>query len=467
MEDRSLAAEWTNQTDIHPLGLAAAIILGLIALVLPRRYAILPLILMCCFIAPGQRLVVATLDFTLLRIMVMTVWLRMLIRGEMKHFTWKTIDSVVLAAGITELVAFTMLYLSFPAFVRQLGSIFDLVGMYFAFRYLIRDWRDFDRAMQVVILVSVPVAISFLFEAATRQNVFSIFGGVPEITPEREGRLRCQGAFPHPILAGCFWAGFMPLFAARWWRGGGQRWFGLLGVVTSGTIVQLSASSTPLLGVMAGVLGALMFLVRDHLRQIRWTLVALLTMAHFLMEKGVWHLIVHVNVVGGSTGWHRYYLIDQAINHFREWALFGTKATAHWGLGLQDVTNHYILQGVRGGLATMVLFFVVIGLSFGAVGRMTRAAGKNVALRAATWSLGVSLFVHCMQFIGTSYFGGQLMLSWYILIAAIATLSPGPATAKARARVRGKRAARPHGVPTTGRPAPGRTAQPRGRPAAR
>ncbi|RMF81531.1 MAG: hypothetical protein D6744_07055 [Planctomycetota bacterium] len=436
MEDRSLAAEWTNQTDLHPLGLAAAIVLGLIALLLPRRYAILPLILMCCFVAPGQRLVIATLDFTLLRIMVLVVWLRMLVRGEIKRFTWKTIDTLVLAAGVTELIAFTMLYMSGPAFVRQLGNMFDLVGMYFAFRLLIRDWRDFDRAMLVVLLVSIPVAISFLFEAATRQNVFSIFGGVPEITPERQGRLRCQGAFPHPILAGCFWAGFLPIFASRWWRGGRQRVLAVVGVITSGIMVYTSASSTPLLGAIGAVLAALMFLVRDYLRLIRWTIVALLTMAHFMMNNGVWHLLIHVNVVGGSTGWHRYYLIDQAINHFREWALFGTKATAHWGLGLQDVTNHYILQGVRGGIATMVLFIAVIVAAFRAVGRMTRAAGKNKALLAASWALGVSLFVHCLQFIGVAYFGGQLMLAWYILIAAIATLSPVPQPAAARDRRR-------------------------------
>ena len=39
-------------------------------------------------------------------------------------------------------------------------------------------------------------------------------GGVPEITVVREGRLRCQGAFAHPILAGCFWAEQLPLIAA-------------------------------------------------------------------------------------------------------------------------------------------------------------------------------------------------------------------------------------------------------------
>lgn len=424
MQDRSLAAEWTNQTNLEGLGLLALIVCGVALLAAPRRYAVLPMALLACLVASAQRVVIGGLDFDLLRIMVIIGWVRILARHETRGFTFKPIDMLMIAWALSGTIAYTLLYGTTSALINRLGFMFDAAGMYFMFRVLIRDWSDIDRVVVSFIWVSIPVAIAFLIEHATGRNAFSIFGGVPATTVVRDGKLRCQGAFSHAILAGCFFAGLLPLFAARWWMGRRRRLGAIVGVTTSLIIIAMTNSSTPLMGVMLGVFGGLMFYLRRHLRAICWSIVGLLAILHFfVMKSPVWHLLAKINVVSGSTGWHRYKIIDCAVDNFREWWLLGVKDTAHWGFGMQDVTNQYILEGVRGGLLTMILFFAVLVLAFRGIRQRFALIQHDRRLVAFTWAIGVSLFVHCAAFIAVSYFG-QIKLLWYLTLAIIGTITP-------------------------------------------
>ncbi len=75
------------------------------------------------------------------------------------------------------------------------------------------------------------------------------------------------------------------------------------------------------------------------------------------MEAPVWHLISRVSLASGSTSYFRYQLIDHFFRRFSEWAVVGTRSTAHWFWGAQDITNQYILEAVRGGLVTLICFY--------------------------------------------------------------------------------------------------------------
>ena len=63
----------------------------------------------------------------------------------------------------------------------KMGVMYDIIGMYFLFRCLVREWEDVARAMLGFAIVSAPVALAFLVEYSTGRNMFSAFGGVPEI----------------------------------------------------------------------------------------------------------------------------------------------------------------------------------------------------------------------------------------------------------------------------------------------
>lgn len=418
-----LATDYHGVTTIHPLGLAIALLMGLALLLAPRRYAVWPMIATACLVASAQRIILLGLDFDLLRIMVLFGTARVFLRNEWRGFSWRPVDAAVLAWAITGTIAYTMLYSSVAAFKFKLGANYDAVGMYFLFRFLIRDWVDVRHAIVGFAFVSIPVAIAFAVEWSTARNMFAIFGGVREITWVREGRMRCQGAFSHPILAGTFWAAVLPLVAAMWWQG--SRWRLLVAIQIPATlfIVFASGSATPVMGVAFAVLGGAVFFVRQWMSALRWTLLSLLVLLHLVMIAPVWHLVARVSVVGGSTGWHRFHLMDEAIDRVSEWWLIGTTSTGHWGYGLEDVTNQFVLEGVRGGLLTLLLFVAIIALSFRHVGMLVKSAEGDRPRQVLAWALGVSLFVHVASFIGVSYFG-QIHMLWYLSLAMITGVTP-------------------------------------------
>lgn len=423
-------------TNIHPLGLSAVLILGMAMFFLPRRLAVLPMLCIACLVPMTQKVVIIGLDFNYLRIMVVFGVMRLLYKKEYVGFMWKPLDTVVVLWAISSMLIYTLQQGTFSAFVNRLGFGFDAFGMYFLFRCLIRSWSDVDTLIFGTLLISIVVAFFFLIEHKTGRNMFSIFGGIPEITNVRQGRLRCRGAYSHSILAGCFWASMMPLFAARWWKSSKDRFYAITGLVTSLIIVICCASSTPVMGVLSGIIGGLMCLLRHQMRLVRWLVLFTLITLHIVMTAPVWHLISRVSAVGGSTSYFRYKLIDASITHFYEWALLGTKSTAHWFWGAQDITNHYILEGVNGGFLTLGLFVAVIAVAFREVGRLWRSENQNRYRLAFSWAIGVTLFVHCVNFIGISYFG-QIWILWYLLLAMIGSLStatavPGNISKKAR-----------------------------------
>lgn len=413
-----------NETTLHPLGLAAILVFGCAMLVLPRRYAILPMILTACLIAPAQRVAIFTLDFTLLRIMIVFGVVRLFHRGEHQSVVWKPLDKVVVS-WIASGVLLNVLYFgTMDAVTNRLGWAFDGLGMYFLFRCLVRDLTDLTQIAWGFVIVSVPVAIAFLIESRTGKNSFAFFGGVPAETVMRQGRLRCQGAFPHPILAGCFWANILPWIAALWWTGKRARIGAIVGIAASGIVILACASSTPISAVISGMIGGAAFALRKRMRWIRWALVVLLIILHFSISRGVWYIFAKIDFVGGSTGWARYYVLDLAIRNFSDWCLLGYDNVQTWTDGdYLDVVNQYVLEGLRGGFLTMALFISAIVVAFRGIGRAWRQVATDPARLAMCWAIGVSVFVHMMNFFAVSYFG-QIIMLWYLTLAMAGTITP-------------------------------------------
>jgi hypothetical protein len=414
-------AEFYGQTTLHSVGVAALCVSAILVFILPRRYAAVPLLAMAALIPSAQRIVVLDLDFTYLRVLLLCGVLRVFLRDEARSFAWRPIDKVFLAWC---LVSFTMPLFRVGTYglETRCGYLYDAVGTYFLFRLLVRDWADVQRLASAAALLSIPLAIAFLVENSTQRNIFSVFGGVPEITRVREGRFRCQGPYSHAILAGCFWAVLLPLIAARWWHSARGRVEATLGLVSCLVIIVCCASSTPVGGAAAALVGGLAFFLRRHMRAARWGVLLGVVGLHLVMKAPVWHLIGRVSAVGGSTGHHRYELIDRAIHRFPEWALLGTNSTAHWGLGLFDVTNQFVMQAVVGGLLNLVLFVALLALCFQAAGRLWQKSSNDPAKVALAWALGVSVFVHISNFIGVTYFG-QTTILLYMIPALLGSLA--------------------------------------------
>lgn len=415
-------SEYHNHTTVHPVGLIALIVLGVVLLGIRRQYAVLPILIVACFIPSAQRIVVLGIDFDFIRIMVLFGLIRVLSHGETEGFRWVSMDTLVVAWALVGTL-FPILRTGGDVLVNRLGMCFDVLGMYFLFRVLVKDSTDFRTAIGWLMLLSLPVAAFMLVERSTGRNVFSVLGGVPELTVVRDGRLRCQGAFAHPILAGAFWAAALPLAVSQWWGPDRNKTLVVLSFFAMLFIIVASASSTPIFGVLTAVIGAALFRARRYVRMLRWALLFLIVGLHMIMKAPVWHLISRVSAVGGDSGWHRFSLVDGFITHWDEWWLIGSSiGSAHWGHFTFDVTNYYIVQGLHGGILQLALWIAIIALGFAYVGRLLatfdRVSRAEVIL---SWSMGVSLLVHAVNHFGVSYFG-QIWLGWYLIIGAIGSL---------------------------------------------
>lgn len=427
--------EWReyNETVIHPVALVFTLAMGIWLVQTRRERAVLPFLLVACLIPVAQRVVIGTLDFNMSRILILFGWTRLLMRNEVGSFTWSRLDSAFCAWLALGTLTHVARELSVGALVYRLGVIFDACGIYFMLRMLLRSSGEVFRGILNLAGIACVVGFFMIIENLTGRNYFSVFGGVHEYTQLRYGRLRCQGAFSHPIMAGSFGAGLLPLLTSAALISRSRRFLAAAGVVASFVIVLTSASSGPVLALIGAFVGGALFFVRQQMRWILRGGVAMLLLLHVIREQPVWHLIGRASDLIGGTGYHRVRLINAFVDHWREWFLVGTSSTAHWGWGLQDITNHFVLQGVRGGVLTFASFIVLLAISFASVGgvlrRSARASwlpgGRRRRLQIFAWGLGTSLATHCVAWVGVSYFG-QMDLILYMLFAFIAALAQTP-----------------------------------------
>jgi len=358
----------------------------------------------------------------MLRVVVCFACARIAIRQEWGAVRWITLDSVILGWVAVRVLAFSLLWQNTASLVNGLGYAVDYIGLYFIFRVLVPDIHKFEKVISMFAVSLLPVAILMCLEKATGRNPFGFLGGVPEFTEVREGVLRCQGPFGHPILAGTFGAAWFPLFVGLWVQGRSSRLIAAVGVVSSALITITSGSSGPIGSFLAGIIGLSMWRIRSHMGAVRWGLVACILVLQVAMKDPVWFIFAKVNVFSGSTGWHRANLIDQAIKHFGDWWLVGAKDISQWGVWAGDTTNQFIAEGVRGGILTMALFTCIVVTTFSYMGKtmlLTKREPRKYQL--FLWSIGVGVFSNVMSFLSVAYFD-QNIVTWFLIVAVVGNL---------------------------------------------
>jgi hypothetical protein len=425
-----------NVSFITPLGLAFLATMGLLILVLPRRFVFLPFLMSICYMTLGQNIVIAGIHFTVIRILLLLGWVRLLIRKEFKAFDFTVIDKLIIAYALVSVITATILTPTMDTFNNRMGFAYNEILIFFLFRFLIKDLDEIIFMLKITAIVILPLALSMIIEKSTQSNIFSIFGGVPETTVMRAGRLRCQGPFRHPILAGTFGATLCPLFFALWYKQTKGRIFAYIGIVSSTIITVMSASSGPLMTFLAAIIGLLFWRLRNQMRLVRWSLLVGIVMLAVVMKAPIWFLIGRLDDITGGTGRHRSELIDQAINHFSEWWLLGTTYTANWTLGesnglvtmsadpnMVDITNQYIAIGVLGGILPLILFILIIAYGFQGLGRTRRMLDSQPRyIQMIPWILGSALFAHTVTFTSVAYFD-QMVLIWFWLLSIISLVA--------------------------------------------
>jgi hypothetical protein len=412
-----------SETVLHPIVLAAMLIAIVLIFLLPRKYVLWPIICITFLVPLGQEVLIGGLHFFVSRIIILTVALRMLVGmfsspDGVFNKRLGTFDLIFLLWAFFRAAAGVLVF-SFAsgAMVYQAGFLLDAIGGFFVLRYLIRDEDDIYRALRAFAVVCCVISVGMVVEKLRDVNVFGLLGGVRPYPEVRGGVIRAQGPFQHELLAGTFAATLFPLFLLLW-KSGKSYVFGALGALAATIMVFTSHSSTPVLAYGAGILAICAWPLRRNMRLIRWGTVFSLICLDLVMKAPVWFLIAHVDVVGGSSGYHRARLVNDFIMHFRDWWLIGTTENARWGFNMWDMCNQFVAEGQVGGLATFICFVALICICFSRIGTARQAVAGDFKKEWFFWIFGATLFSHVVGFFGISYFD-QTRFSWFALLAMI------------------------------------------------
>jgi len=274
-------------------------------LVVPARYAFVPLLIAACHLPNFMFLNLGIATFSVTRLVIFVGLLRAWRRGVALN---TPVDkAVVIWAVIAAVTAFFHHPTDSNPFSIRFALVYDVLGSYLYFRIFVRDMDDLSSLCKSLILIMIFLAIPVAVEKITGKNNYALMFGGFVYSEVREGHIRAKGPFGGAIPLGIAAATAVPLVVVLWRT---HRRLALVGIIACGVIVICSASSGPIGTLAAGLLGLWLWRCREKLRQIRIASLWGLLLLHMIMKAPVWYLLARVDFVGGSTGWHRAELIN-------------------------------------------------------------------------------------------------------------------------------------------------------------
>jgi hypothetical protein len=413
-----------------PFVMILLVLLCVLILSLPRRFVIVPVLSGAFLVWLPAQIYLLGVHWLVFRILILVGLLRVLAsspegKGKPSRFIggFTGIDRAFLFWIITQSVCVVLLFPEQGAVINQFGYLVDFLGGYFLIRFLIRNESDLFLAIKCLAVLSVILAASMIVEQLRLTNYLAQLAGVAKSAEIREGKIRSQGVFQHSITAGTVGATWLPLFFLLW-RNGKSRILAIVGFIGASIITYTSQSSTPLLAYAAVFVALAFWPIRHKMRTVRWAIVLSIAGLAMVMKAPVWFLIAHIDLTGGSSGYHRAQLIDNFVRHFWDWWLIGVKDTSSWGYDLWDVQNQYVSTGETGGLLAFCFLIVLVTRCFVRLGDARKKIAGDKNQEWLLWFLACALFSNALAFIGVNYFD-QSRVSWFLIVAAIcAATSP-------------------------------------------
>ena len=349
------------------------------------------------------------------------------------RFQFRFIDAMVGLAALWMVASFAVvdgIVRGGPAGVA-LGL--DVLMPYLITRYTIRSFHDFRVLLVLLAPVALGIAVLMVLESVTqtrfiRSGAASIFGslgraeyggdvGPLKLGDARYGLMRATGPFSHPILAGVFFAGLMPLYYFSRLRG----WPWLVGMASGlGAIFTLSSAAFLGLLIFAGL--AAYDWLQKRVAFLTWPMfigvaAAALAVLQVLSKSGLVAVLIRYTV-NPATGYYRLLIWE-----------YGSRSVAKhpwWGIGYDpfeklkwmtdSVDTVWLAIAIRNGLPPALLLGGAVLVAIIALAR-TAARSRTVDGPAAM-GLAITLTIFFVLGFTVSFFGG--MLIWFVMLLAVA-----------------------------------------------
>ncbi len=278
-------------------------------------------------------------------------------------------DYLMVVAGLWIWLAFYITSEFNDFFTASVAQTADIVVAYFFARSAFRSLHD----LRLFLLMMAPglavIAAVIVVESVTKTHIIQPFfssllgtGGGYTLTSERLGLLRAAGPFPHPILAGVFFASFLPLY----WLSGLRAWprvFGIAAALAS----FFTVSSAALLAFTMGA--GLIFYnwLTERIANVTWQLFFIVFglfafAAELGTKSGTFNLLVRFGSLNSDSAFYRTLI----------WR-FGTQNVVKnpwFGIGYSDwerpvwmgssIDHYWLLMAIQFGLVTPVLIGLAI-----------------------------------------------------------------------------------------------------------
>ena len=416
-----------------------ALFLSLLVIMLRPKYALVAYIIGLLWYPAFLAVSIGTIDILVGRFVVAVLLLRCYLDdGIRRKFTWNRLDTLVTFSMVVYVGAYLITQVDPLAQTLEGrgGFVMDTWCAYLAARFIVTDRTQLISIIKCVSLALFPLAILGVIESVTGWQPFAPlwrfspwFRGGDFVSEGRFGFARAVGPFSHAILFGGVFAMFLPLiYYLRREKG---NWASLSYILL--VVALLGALSSMSSGPWVMVIVVIACLVMERHKQLLKPLFILLVFSCISIgiasNRPFYHVIASwANPLGGA-GWHRAKLIDIAIERFDEWWLIGYgDKDPGWGpelgMGTSDITNEYIIKGVRYGILGVIALCAVLAKAFrnliSTYRRMTHPAMKSLC-----WAFGSLLFSVAVAWMSVSFFG-QLSTLVYCSIGMIGSLcSPG------------------------------------------
>jgi len=216
---------------------------------------------------------------------------------------------------------------------------------------------------------------------------------------ERMGLMRSRGPFPHPILAGIFFASFLPLY----WMSGLRGWPRILGIVTAFFSV-FTVSSAALLAISVSSMLMAYNWLSERFANLTWRFFFVVSaIVIFALEfgtgSGSFNLIMRYASLNSFSAYNRVLIwrcgSDSVVAHplfgigYAEWE------RPHWMVS-GSIDHYWLLQAIQFGLVPPVTLAIATALAILAITRRStrelrvdKMALRGLAIAMAVFAFGI------------------------------------------------------------------------------
>lgn len=416
--------------------LTFALIASLLVITLRPQYALAVFIAALLWYPSFLAVSVGTIDILIGRFVVIVLLLRCLCNDAIRRkFVWCRLDTLVAFSMVVSVVTHFITQTQSMMLVIESrgGYLLDTWCAYLAARLIITDRAKLITLIKCMSVILVPLAVLGVVESITGWQPFlalrrftpwvSLARGMPE---GRFGFTRAVGPFSHAILFGGVFAMFLPLI--YYLRHEKKDWhffaYVLSGVAILGAVS--SWSSGPLVATMMVIFCLAIERHKAWVKPLCIFAVLSCVLIGVASNRPFYHVIAaRANLLGGA-GYHRAKLIDLAIEHFDEWWMMGYgDKDPGWGpelggMSWTDVTNEYILAGIRSGILGVIALCAILAQAFRDIASTLKKMPQP-AIKSLCWAFGSLLFSVAVTWMTVSFFG-QLATLFYCCLGMIGSI---------------------------------------------